>query len=965
MKKRKEISFVFIFITILFISIFLVSAQDDISEKNIFQKAWDNVINSYAKITGQAVGITGKVTGPSCVCEQGQTLCQGNQKYVCSTPCVYGGGQTFGWSWTFVDYSCGSSTNCGDGSCNGLETCSTCPADCRSCTPYCGDGKCNNAESCSSCSIDCKSCSTVCGDRNCEGNENCNNCVADCGCTLGSGKVCSSSGLCCMPESDNLFCSRNGKSCESFTGKDNCGKSRTVNCGTCSYGTCTNNVCNCVAESNTEFCSRNGKSCESFTGKDNCGKSRTVNCGTCSGSKICSLDNVCICPETDSEFCTRLNKKCGNITRIDKCGLDRTAFCGKCPLEMNCDPNRGECYNPAICSDTDGGKNYFVKGYTTKWNFIAFDLCYQDINDRSKDKIFEYFCDYDGNVKSEWHECGSKLGCADYSCIPCKNNKDCPNYKTDANGVVDKCWLGKCDTASGECGYNPVNCPAGKVCDPATGKCIVECTDNSQCANKANKICDTRKTINGKTNKNYGTCSLECDAAIIMNGKGIVCSNGKVCDFRETVNKKPNPNYYKCTLDCISNDKNYINYGLTCLDKSGIKVCDSDVKSKTYGKCIFECNGNDISKDIICQNINTYCDTKAKECVECASDKDCKNPFKPACDLNKTSPTYKQCVECTDNKHCIINNVGNRQICAKNIKKCVTCLTNNDCKGYKSQNGVPYKYCVRDIFHGVSCVQCLKDGESGTEQDKDCKKTEYKYCGFGTCMDNLACPTGENPENKKICLGKNKNKLNKCCNPKDECGFDSDGNALCIQIPKCGNNEKVCTSSDKAICCPIPYDCINDKGELACTTTCINKEGEKGIQCGEYPPDQCCYNGKVCRYHFETDKFECEEENSPQNSIADEGKFFCRSLDDNRFVQCKKGETCLIPKDNDLAYRCCPEGFQPTKYKTCVPIGYIVCKDGLGCKSWEKCEYKNGVTVSCLMNGKKYEPIKFLETDIA
>jgi len=46
---------------------------------------------------------------------------------------------------------------CGDGSCNGGETCSSCSTDCGTCPPtlYCGDGTCNNGETCSSCSRDC------------------------------------------------------------------------------------------------------------------------------------------------------------------------------------------------------------------------------------------------------------------------------------------------------------------------------------------------------------------------------------------------------------------------------------------------------------------------------------------------------------------------------------------------------------------------------------------------------------------------------------------------------------------------------------------------------------------------------------------------------------------------------------------------------------------------------------------
>lgn len=69
---------------------------------------------------------------------------------------------------------------CGDGTCNGDETCSTCPEDCGACPTVCGDGVCEGDESCSNCPEDCGACPTVCGDGVCEGDETEINCPADC-----------------------------------------------------------------------------------------------------------------------------------------------------------------------------------------------------------------------------------------------------------------------------------------------------------------------------------------------------------------------------------------------------------------------------------------------------------------------------------------------------------------------------------------------------------------------------------------------------------------------------------------------------------------------------------------------------------------------------------------------------------------------------------------------------------------
>jgi hypothetical protein len=76
---------------------------------------------------------------------------------------------------------------CGDATCNGTETCSTCSSDCGACAPACGDATCNGTETCSTCSSDCGACAPACGDATCNGTETCSTCSSDCG-------ACSSSG---------------------------------------------------------------------------------------------------------------------------------------------------------------------------------------------------------------------------------------------------------------------------------------------------------------------------------------------------------------------------------------------------------------------------------------------------------------------------------------------------------------------------------------------------------------------------------------------------------------------------------------------------------------------------------------------------------------------------------------------------------------------------------------------------
>ncbi|MEO6774388.1 MAG: hypothetical protein ABI467_15435 [Kofleriaceae bacterium] len=51
----------------------------------------------------------------------------------------------------------------------------------------------------------------------------------------------------------------------------------------------------CVPESDAAFCLRTGKTCESQTAPDNCGLSRTTDCGTCAGGDGCVV-GVCQAP---------------------------------------------------------------------------------------------------------------------------------------------------------------------------------------------------------------------------------------------------------------------------------------------------------------------------------------------------------------------------------------------------------------------------------------------------------------------------------------------------------------------------------------------------------------------------------------------------------------------------------------------------------------------------------------------
>lgn len=69
---------------------------------------------------------------------------------------------------------------CGDGSCNGTDSCSNCEQDCGICAPSCGDGMCNGSEDCGTCEQDCGACAE-CPNDSCGAGESCISCAQDCG----------------------------------------------------------------------------------------------------------------------------------------------------------------------------------------------------------------------------------------------------------------------------------------------------------------------------------------------------------------------------------------------------------------------------------------------------------------------------------------------------------------------------------------------------------------------------------------------------------------------------------------------------------------------------------------------------------------------------------------------------------------------------------------------------------------
>jgi len=146
-----------------------------------------------------------------------------------------------------------------------------------------------------------------------------------------SGKTCAG-GWCeqpCTPESDDQFCARLGYDCDPVTAADNCGNSRTADCGTCTApDTCTGNHCGCIALTCADAGAECGlifDECESWIFCGDCTLPETCNdsTNTCECAShaafACYLDDVywfdsCGNPEAVMEFC---DYRCEDAACVD------------------------------------------------------------------------------------------------------------------------------------------------------------------------------------------------------------------------------------------------------------------------------------------------------------------------------------------------------------------------------------------------------------------------------------------------------------------------------------------------------------------------------------------------------------------------------------------------------------------------------------------------------------------------
>jgi len=262
------------------------------------------------------------------------------------------------------DLDCECITTCRESDCfnaacpaqaQSCASCSgSCPAGCT-CHPWCGDGACNGTETCREpwnntqvfdCEKDCGFCAgAYCGDGIQQLNEDCSSCPEDWGCAEGNVSTCCRPFIILSTDSGD---SRPAATCgdAQCNGEENC-VTCSVDCGVCAP-ICGDSICSYDIGEDCTNCARDCW-CAATCGDGACtdGEKSTTCASDCLARTSVCGDGLC----TGDEICGRASAT-GTGLAARQCIAD----CGTCPAYCgDADCRGGETWSwcPEDCSDVD------------------------------------------------------------------------------------------------------------------------------------------------------------------------------------------------------------------------------------------------------------------------------------------------------------------------------------------------------------------------------------------------------------------------------------------------------------------------------------------------------------------------------------------------------------------------------------------------------------------------------------
>ncbi|MCX6750789.1 MAG: DUF4215 domain-containing protein [Candidatus Pacearchaeota archaeon] len=664
---------------------------------------------------------------------------------------------------------------CGDGQCNGVETCSTCSTDCGTCPIVCGDGKVEGSETCdrgtsngqtcspsygSSCTYCSSSCKLItlngprCGDGTCSNGETCSTCSTDCGTcapVCGNGKIegteqCDReifNGQACTP-SYGTGCTYCSSLCKLTTvigpycGDNTCNGPET--CSTCSQdcGTC------------APLCG-NGK----IEGTEQCDDGNKVNGDGCSSTCQTETPKECILQLTKSVNDTNVQPgEMVTFTLKYRNIGDGTCTGGGVKIQDVLNSNLHViAYSANVVAGDNDGQGisfgyYEIPAFNEATNTLTFNAHTVSSGEEGKIMISAKVLDPsqcgDFQISNYFKVWSNEKGWQNSNTINLLVDNDCyqsscgnhildsgeqcdDGNKLNNDGCSSTCKLEvcgdnicnhgeTCSTCSHDCG----------ICPPSCGNGLKEGTEQ----------CD-RGILNGQVcSPLYGSscnyCSSSCKLITI---NGPFCGDD-TCNGSETCST--------CSCDCGACQPVCGN-GI----KEGTEQCDDHNNVNNDG-CSSTCK-IEVCGDNICNHDET-CSTCSQDCGICPPS--CGNGIKEGleqcddhnllnndgcsstCKIEKCGDGIKQTNEQCDD-HNLLNNDGCSSICKNEVCGDHICNHGETCSTCSQDCGICSPSCGNGIKEGLE--QC-DDGNtlSGDGCSSNCK---IEFCGDNTCNDNETCST--------------------------------------------------------------------------------------------------------------------------------------------------------------------------------------------------------------------------------
>jgi outer membrane protein assembly factor BamB len=459
------------------------------------------------------------------------------------------------------------------------------------------------------------------------------------------------------------------------------------------------------------------------------------------------------------------------------------------------------------------------------------------------DSKFQLCGDPDSDTCREWlpaDDCPAGQVCENGDCVAECTNECVANQRECVGNGWRMCGQWDTDDCV-EWPQETTPCDANQICDPATGTCVVDCTD------ECNQAGD-RRCIPDPLEEGYEICGYYDADDCLEYGQRTLCPSTETCDTQ--------------TITCSSTCDDDCTEGERICDGNGYRVCayyDAD-------PCLDWSGITDCAAYETCNPQTGRCEISCSDLCPSQGDKRCSLDGFDTCGDFDVDP----CLEWGGHIPCGANEKCDGGAC---VEDC-----DDDCtEGERICFGAGYRVCGRncdpdsctdwcdevpcdagEVCDGGVCARECQN-ECSTTGEKECSGLGWRECGENdtdTCLDWLdvvPCPGSQICDSATVtcvdtCSDQCANTGDRECysNGWRECGeFDSDPCLDWSTVNPCGPGQ---------VCNPDTIQCIDDCFDECYVMNDRQCSGDGYDICGDYDADSCmewgahvvCPVGQTC-----------------------------------------------------------------------------------------------------------------------